>query len=727
VARLSWGLGVLMDQTSLSQEGATAGDGAIPAAGAAHREARRGGGVPPGLRNRVFFALAVGALIDALLLMAGAPVHAVGLVAPPVAAGVITTAGEILLLLFGVRRLAAWLPAAFVAGTTLTSIVMLAPTMLLQWSAQSAFVAWCAVVLLAATALRCRWSEAPAVSWHDAAIAALIAVFVGFFCRHFAGALPTLMRTDILPTWLDYFAHGTTIASFGSPLAIHVGDIMLPGAPRVFYHYGPFMLPAALSDVSGLSGLGLATAILLPLGMFVGLCGLFVLAAELAGVGVALMAVWLVACLPDASHYWLGNGFFGFHWMLFTAPGSAFAIGAAAVAYACAVIWFETRRTGPLMLAGLLTLMLVMMRMHMFMLMVPTLLAAVVLALLPPWRTRVFCGGVGVAAALTVALVAGLLGPGLLQFTKPAAYVTFAFTNGPDIVVAVLRQFGKVGGTLLGGLLLLPATLGIWTLALPAAVLAEARAGRLRPADYVPGLMCIVYLLLIFWAPEASNSDVTEYKQRHFALLYATVGVWTAVRLLGLLGFGWLLTGWRPGRAALAVGIGCLATLFAYRHVDAARPREIMGWASNFYNTRVEPGIPQAAGFLRTHVAPGDMMLVGGGGAKGGLSGAVLELVSMTDMPSYVGRIEQVVATRSPEIVALVKGRAADIAAVDGAANRQAALALLRARGVRWYVTVAPDLPAWDRDGAQATYHVGTVYLYDASAKPGPTLPGRQS
>src|SRR4051812_24172412 len=136
-----------MHQTSLSRDGATAGDEATPAAGAAHREAGRGG-VSPGLRNRLFFALAVGALIDALLLMAGARVRAVGLTAPLVAAGVITIAGEILLLLFGVRRLAGWLPAAFVAGTTLTSIVMLVPTMLFQWSAQSAFLAWCAVVLL---------------------------------------------------------------------------------------------------------------------------------------------------------------------------------------------------------------------------------------------------------------------------------------------------------------------------------------------------------------------------------------------------------------------------------------------------------------------------------------------------------------------------------------------------------------------------------------------------
>ncbi len=683
--------------------------------------------LPSGVRIRLAFAFIVGALIDALLLMAASPIHPLGLLVPLVGAGILTTSGELLLLLFGVHRLKGWLPAAFVVGTTLTSMVMLVPTMGFLWSAQTAFLAWGAVVLLAAVVLRRLWARAPALAWPDAAIAVPLAVCVGFFCRHFAGALPTVMATEHLPTWLDYFAHGTVIASFGSPLAVHVGDIMLPGVARVFYHYGPFMLPAALSEVSGLSGLGLATAILLPLGVFVGLCGLFVLAAELGGTGCALVALWLLVCLPDAAQYGLRNGFLGFHWMIFTGPGAAFAIGAAAVAYACAGQWFAGRRVGPLLLAAVLTLMLIMMRVHMFMLMAPALLGAVVLAALPsPWRARVFWGGLGLAVGLTIALVAGLLGPGLLQWTKGAAYVTFAFTNGPEPFAAFLRDLGAVGGTLLGGLLLLPATLGAWTLALLVALIVETRAGRLQPVDTVPALMCIAYLLLIFWAPEAGNNDVTEYKQRHFALLYAVVAIWSAVRLLSLVGVGRLLAGWPAGRAVAATGLACLATLFVFRGVDPARPTDVMGWARGFYDTKVEPGIPGAATFLRAHRAPGDMMMVGGGGAKAGLSGAALELVSMTDMPSYVGRIEQAVATRSPDIVALVKARAADLAAVDGASDRQAAFALLRARKVRWYVAVAPDLPAWDKTGGQASYHDGSVYLYDASGGETPQAPRGQ-
>jgi hypothetical protein len=648
--------------------------------------------------------------------MAGAAPDLTLVLACVAGAGVIITAGEILLVLSGIRRLTGWLPAAFVIGVTVTSAAMMLPTTLFQWSAQTAFLAWSVIVVLGAAALGRLRKSLPATTIHDAAIAVLLAVFVGFFCRHFASALPDLTQSNILHGWLDYFAHGTTIASFGSPLAISVGDIMLPGSARVFYHYGPFMIPAALSQASGLSGLGLATAILLPLGIFTGLCGLFALAAELGGAARALVAVWLVACIPDASHYWLGNGFFGFHWMLFTGPGSGFAIGTAAVAYACALPWFASRQIGPLVLAAALTIMLILMRAHMFLLMAPALAGAVVLALLPKHlRTPVFRCGVALAAALTVMLLAGGLGPRALELTKSGPYVSFAFTNGPAAISGFVNQLGSVWGTLLGGVLLLPAVLGAWLLALPAVMLIETRAGRLAPADYVPGLMCIVYLLLVFWAPEASNNDVTEYKQRHFVLLYAVVGVWTAVRLLGLVELWRLETGWRPATAAAMAGLGCFATLFLFRDVDAARPRDVMGWAKGFYDTPVEPGIPQAAAYLRAHARGGDMMLVGGRGANGAVSGVAIELVSMTDMPSYVGRIDQMVATRSPQIVALVKGRAADQAAIEGAIDRESALALMRARGVSWYVMVAPDLPAWDKAGNAATFHAGIIYVYDAS------------
>ncbi|BCF98095.1 hypothetical protein PPGU19_026640 [Paraburkholderia sp. PGU19] len=123
-----------------------------------------------------------------------------------------------------------------------------------------------------------------------------------------------------MPGWLDLYLHGTVIASFGDPLALTRGDIFLADARRPFYHYGPFMLPAALLPSTGLPGLGLATAVLLPFGLLIAALGTYAFAAELAGEGAALVAVLAIAILPDASHYGMYNGFYGFHWLLVTAP-----------------------------------------------------------------------------------------------------------------------------------------------------------------------------------------------------------------------------------------------------------------------------------------------------------------------------------------------------------------------------------------------------------------------
>ena len=46
----------------------------------------------------------------------------------------------------------------------------------------------------------------------------------------------------MLPIWSDYFIHGVTIASFGSPFSSGV-DMELAGVSRAFYHYAPFMIP----------------------------------------------------------------------------------------------------------------------------------------------------------------------------------------------------------------------------------------------------------------------------------------------------------------------------------------------------------------------------------------------------------------------------------------------------------------------------------------------------
>ncbi|GAC1347700.1 MAG: hypothetical protein NVSMB18_33530 [Acetobacteraceae bacterium] len=677
----------------------------------------RSGRVPAGVSSRILFSVILGVWIDALLLMAGARIAAPLLLVPVLAAGVVTTAGELCLLLFRVRVLVAWLPAAFVAGVSVSSVAMLPATIVLHWPAQTAFLAWSVVVVAAATAGLARRRALPPADWRGALTALPMAVLLAWFCRIEAQAVPTLLRTNILPTWIDYFTHGATIATFASPFAIGVGDIMLPGTPLVFYHYGPFMLPAAIAPMSGLSPLAIATAILPALGLMAGLCGLFALGAELAGVGPALLALWLLTVLPDASQQGLRNGFYGFHWLMLIGPGSGYAIGTAALAYLCALPWFRERRTGPLALAGLLTLMLVQIRVHMVMLMAPALAGAVALTALPArWSRAALAAGLGGAGLLTVLLLAGRLGPELPALLRTADYVRLVAANGPPAYAGALLPEWPFGlGVLAGVALTLVAALGFWALALPIVAVLARRAGRFTAADQVPLLLCLVSLLLVVWAPVAGNNDMTEYKHRHFVLLYALVVVWTTLRALDLVGAASWLAGWTPRRAIAVVGGVTLATMLALHAVDPSKPPKAMPWAPSFYAQPVAPGIPQLAAFLRAHARDGDRLAVGGSGAQPSLTGPALQVVSLTGVPSYVGRIDFAVGTRPPAIAALVRQRAAEVDAIGHATDRDAAMVLLRAASIRWLVAVAPELPAWDPKGTAAAYQNATAYLYDAA------------
>ena len=426
------------------------------------------------LAPRMFFYLVIGLFVDALLWASGAPLRGTAPLAPIFGAAILTLGGEILLTLFGMRSLSAPLAASFVAGSALAGSALMVPALLWQWPVDRAFLLWSAIVLGASVLSRRRLGTRLPAAAPDLAAAVLFALLVGFFARRQIAALPTLLHAAELPAWVDYFIHGTTIVSLGDRFAARVGDIMLPGAPRVFYHYATFTLPATLLDVSGLCGVGLATAVLLPLGLLIGLLGLYCLARQWVGFWPSVTAVGLVASLPDASIVLGGNGFFGFQWLLFTAPGSGYAIGLAAVAYACLIRWFDEQRLDTLALVSLLTLLLILVRAHMFLLAAPAFAGGVVLHLVgPPWRTPLVVVITLVATVLTLLLAQGVaFGSYAAQYAKPFTYIVQVLGFGPlpylKAIKTIADDWGNAAAALPAAAILLLAALGVWAAIFPA-------------------------------------------------------------------------------------------------------------------------------------------------------------------------------------------------------------------------------------------------------------------
>jgi hypothetical protein len=675
-----------------------------------------------GVGLRLLFYVIVGIFVDALFWMSGASMRGAALLAPTFGAAIVTLAGEVLLALFGVRSLSAPLAAAFVIGSALSSIATMVPTLLWQWPAGMAFLLWSAIVIVAGGLVRLRFDAAGSAIARDVAATASFALFVCFFARHQITALPTLLQTAVLPSWVDYFIHGNTIDSFGDPAAAGSGDIMLSGAPRVFYHYAPFILPAALSQISSLCGLGLATAILLPLGLLIGMMGLYGVAREWASFRVTVLAVPLVAALPDASTYFFKNGFFGFQWVIFTTPGSAYAIGLAGIAYACLIRWFSGRLFGTLALAALLTLMLILVRVHMFFLAAPAFAGAVVLDLLAPrWRAPVVIMIALIATALTLLLVQGIAFDSYAtQFARPFTYILYVLGLGPEpyvrtIIDVIVQRWGKAAAALPAALILLFTTLGLWAAAFPLVFSCLGLKSKRAAADVVPVLLCCTYVLLIFWAPVARNGLLDEYKHRHFPLLYAIIALWTVLRLFRLAQEGTWLSKANAARAGASGAAALAAMLVAERNIDPAKPLDSLRWAAAYYDVRLDPGVAQAATFIRNHGQRGDIIAVDVSAAHETFFSLATELSSMADMPIYVARTDMEMR-RGGKVAGTVEARLADIKAVETSSDIADAFGILRAHAIRWYVVVRPALPHWDESGGSSRYHSGLVYVYDASA-----------
>ncbi|WP_454732081.1 MULTISPECIES: hypothetical protein [Cupriavidus] len=670
------------------------------------------------------FVAVVGGFIDVLLILAGASISTGVLLAPIVGVAVILASGELFLSLAGVRWLTAAIPGAFVVGVAVTAVAVMALAQLAGLVAQTGFLLWMVVVVALFAVYRPKWRARPATSWLDVGAAAGFAILAGYFCRDVAAFLPYAGSGASFPGWSDYYLHGTVIASFGDPLAIAQGDIFLAHAGRPFYHYAAFLLPAALLKSSGLPGLGLATAILLPLGLLVAMLGAYSMASELSARMVALVAVMAVACLPDTSHYWMRSAFFGFHWMLYTSPGSGYALGVSALSATCLLHGFRTGSRGSFALSLLLLVLLAMFRIHFVMLLSPAWAGTLLLGC---WRARsqwkaLFACLLGVLAfALAIALL--VYNEAWRDLVQPQAYVDGMLKYGESYysqLYHLLRDTASLPVTLAVGVaLLMVAALGVLAVAFPVVVIVWARSGRWEAFDWMPLMLCGTFALLAVMMPVVANTDPSEFKQRHFVLLYAFVGLWTVARILALIGTYAKVGRLRQGPVWAIFMVAVLAAMtLGHEYRPGQASVVYMPWVQAFYGLNIEPGIAQAAAYIRKNSEPGDTLAMGGQAVKEDLQSPLVELISMADVPAYLSRTD-LLEKKGPEMQRIVKERHAQIEGIIGADSWRSACEEMHRSGIRWYIEQSDDKPVWDPMKRLAVFRSARFAVYDAGAKQG--------
>lgn len=669
------------------------------------------------------FALVGGAFVAVLLIHGGMEPTVAAIGAPVVGALVLLASGRLVMAMTG-TSLAAGMPAAVVTGAACTSLAVLLLVYVGGMTASVAFGLWAVVVAAVSLLSRGRTQPVPA-TWSDVGVGLGMVVLVGTFCFDIAGFYASAGTGAILPAWTDYYLHGTVIASFGDPLAAAKGDILLAGVSRPFYHYGPFMLPAALLPSTGLPGLALATATLLPLGLLLALLGIYALLVELSGRPVAVLSLLALICFPDPSHYGMQNGLFGVQWLLYTAPGSGYALGISALVATCLLHSFREGRGGTLALGLLLLAGLVMTRIFFFVLLAPAFFATWLaggstIRLARRGLRRGLLTAWLVAIAFLLALLALAYSPHWRELVATMPYLDVVLSQGPTCYHDYVRNLRDevspvVAGSVGIGITFL-AALGAFALAFPVVAWRWKRAGRWEGFDYLPVFLCLTFAWVAIAVP-ALGLEPSEFKQRHFLLLYAVVAGWTIARAVQLIHRRESFPPGAEGIAACGFAVAMLMVAVVGRDNRPAQPLLAhMPWARVLFDVPIEPGVAQAAAYIRSQAEPGDVVMMSGPAVRGDLISPLVELVSMADVPAYLSRTDML-ERKGGEWHKVARERGEQTEAIVSAGSWSEACNRMRDRGIRWYVEQREGWPRWDPDHTRAAQTFRGYRVYDVDVK----------
>jgi hypothetical protein len=678
-------------------------------------------------------AVALAALLLALAGIAGMQPGASAILGLVAAAGVIALAGDRLMAAFGYAGDAAGPGGAppgvqVVAGLLLAALAVSGILTVSDTSALTAFAIFSGCVVLAAAITR-RGGQAPAhADWADGARLLVIGAAVLFWARR--AIAPADSVDGAVAAWSDYVLHAVEIAQYENGRA--AGAMLMAGEPLMFYHRGSYALPAALAQWLDATPLQSSTAALLPLGLFVAVAAAAALADRIGG---GTLAGWAAAAgaiaLPDAAAVGLRNGFFGAHWMLFTSPGTGWAVGAALLSILMLDRWLNGADRRALAAAVLACAATFWLRAHVFLLAAPTvvlLLAWRAAQARPAWRRA----GLPALAAGAVGLTAIAAIPGLrerwLAFSAVDEYLPLihgAMTPSAyeGLWATLTAALPWSVALLLGALLVLPACLGMLLPAYALLLVLAGRAAGLRAIDAAPIAMAVTLIGLTLAAPGSAHGDVSEYQHRGFPLLYLlTLAVCAGLLLRTLTGFarGSRGASARPvaggtprlprGATQAAAAVITGAAVAAQGGIDPGT--NAMPWTNAHFPLRPDAALVAAAGYLRAEAGRGERLAALPPEPDAVLNDAASLLVAISAVPAWIGRVEVQRRTADPHRRRTVEARAAGLRQIGASTDIGQLHRSLRERGIRWLVVRGDAPPAWDPADDLAAFRAPGVRVY---------------
>jgi len=411
----------------------------------------------------------------------------------------------------------------------------------------------------------------------------------------------------VFKPWIDGFYSAVHIRIFGAGHgAASIEDHQLVGVPARLYHYGVYLTPALIKQVSGIPSYTAFAGILAPMGVFFTGLGAYVLVGSFWGPWPGFAACAALLLLPDGAQQGMRNTFMSYHWLTQISPSATYGLALLSVAWLFVIRGCAQGNWVQLLAGWLLTGILVFYKFHFF------VASALLIWLVPPLFFRRPLGLAkralwtsSAALAYTVTMLAARQVPGapLIRLDGSGLGEILRLIKGFS-QPGVLRDFladrigpesSALSNLLIGAPYVLLAALGLFAPLL--VVLAIRLRGRTAPLILLFPILLIANFLAMFLglALDFRRSTPDELSHRPVMVVYFVVVAWVG----GATGLS-LLESQRLGRIARPAMV-CLAVLLlaipAYFGSGVQRM-----WAMRMFSPVSIPiGLYRAAEYMRDH------------------------------------------------------------------------------------------------------------------------------
>lgn len=553
----------------------------------------------------------------------------------------------------------------------------------------------------------------------DVLVLLLISLLVTLWTREALVAVSEAEATGILRVWNDFLLQAVEINYLKDYPSYGGQSLYLADTAQPLYHRASYALSAAYAWISNDPALETSLYFWMPAGIILLGAGAYGLGTVLAGRAAGILSVIGLFLLPDASMYWLKNGYFAFHWLIQVAPGAGYALAISLVALALYLVGVRQQRYAPVMVALGLAVISGAFRMHIA---IPAILLLGILAFnawtpsRPQYRLRFLGGFLAFAVVVIFAMEKITLAPHFLSGSRDGMrYVWAVHAAIPIPYEGLYDRWTAYAGenwrfTIGYGLLLL-AELG--TLLPVVAVLSflriRARTGRPHETA-IPFALLVIHTGITFLMPTAKHGDITEWSHRSFVLVYAVFLVFTVA---------WLVDLYRQPRlqflrqsksrwvlATLAILVGLTVP---WRHGINAQYGTLRD-GPTACATPISQDMFRTTAYIQKHASPRERVLTSD-------ADPIALVVSLTGLQAHVSRAGLYQSLGGPGGL-LASSRKEANAKLADITRFEDLQSFGKETRVRWYLWRRQDMPKWPPELLkQAVFASGDMRVFDLQSR----------